>query len=60
MGYSSGVIAIKGNHLDKADRLFSTFDYIDNGESKNYSTWSEAGKYLDDNYFDYANRDIAL
>ncbi len=60
MGYSIGVIAIKGNHLDKADRLFSTFDYIDNGESQNYSTWSEATKFLDDNYFDYASRDIAL
>jgi hypothetical protein len=34
MGNSIGVIAIKGNHLDKADRLFNTFDYIDNGESK--------------------------
>jgi hypothetical protein len=27
---------------------------------KNYSTWSKAGKFLDENYFDYANRDIAL
>ena len=60
MGYSIGLIAIKGNHLDKTDRLFSTFDYIDNGESKTYTTWDEAGKFLDDNYFDYANRDIAL
>lgn len=43
MGYSIGVIAIRGNHLDKEDKLFSTFDYIDNNESKNYSTWTETG-----------------
>jgi hypothetical protein len=60
MGYSIGLIAIKGNHLDKTDKLFSTFDYIDNGESKTYTTWDEAGKFLDDNYFEYTNRDIAL
>jgi len=60
MGYSIGVIAIKGNHLDKADRLFSTFDYIDSGENKTYTTWTEAATFLDDNYFEYANREIAL
>lgn len=51
---------MKGNHLDKTDRIFSTFDYIDNGENKNYSTWSDATTFLDDNYLEYANRDIAL
>ena len=60
MGYSIGLIAIKGNHFDKTDKLFSTFDYADNGESKTYTTWDEAGKFLDNNYFEYANRDIAL
>jgi hypothetical protein len=60
MGYSIGLIAIKGNHLDKTDRLFSTFDYIDSGEGKTYTTWTEAGTFLDNNYFEYANRDIAL
>ena len=60
MGYSIGVIAIRGNNLDKADKLFSTFDYIDNNESKTYSTWAEAREFLDGNYFEYANKDIAL
>lgn len=60
MGYSIGVIAIRGNHLDKADKLFSTLDYIDNNESKTYSTWAEAREFLDGNYFEYANKDIAL
>lgn len=60
MGYSIGVIAIKGNHLDKTDKLFSTFDYIDNNESKSYSTWTEAQNFLDSNYFEYTHKDIAL
>jgi hypothetical protein len=60
MGYSIGVIAIKGNHLDKTDKLFSTFDYIDNSEGKSYSTWAEAQNFLNDNYFEYANKDMAL
>jgi hypothetical protein len=60
MGYSIGVMAIKGDHLQKADRLFGMFDYVDTEEDKNYSTWTEAVNFLDDNYFEYANRDIAL
>jgi hypothetical protein len=60
MGHSIGLIAIKGNHLAKTDRLFSTFDYIDNGDSKTYTTWTEAVNFVDDNYVEYANRDIAL
>ncbi len=60
MGYSIGLIAIKGNHSDKIDKLFNAFDYAEGGDTKQYSTWAEAVKFLNDNYFEYANREISL
>jgi len=60
MGFSMGVIAIKGNHLDKADMVFGAFGYADISASKVYNTWAEAALYLSNNYFDYTTRDVAL
>lgn len=54
------IIAIKGNYSDKANELFSAFDYVDNGKSKTYFTWTEAENFLGDNYFEYTSQDVAL
>lgn len=60
MEFSIGIIAIKGDHLDKVEKIFNAFDYVDKGDDKTFKTWSEAGQYLFDKYFEHSNRDIAL
>jgi hypothetical protein len=60
MGFSIGVIAIKGDHLYNVENLFDVFDYVDDKNDKAFNKWSQAGSYLFDNYADFTNKDIAL
>lgn len=60
MGYSKSIIAIKGNHVDKADQIFKTFKYFDLGNDKQFGNWPDAASYLFDNFMKLAEDDIAI
>lgn len=60
MGYSNSIIAIKGNHIDKADQIFKTFKYFDLGNDKQFGNWPDAASYLFDNFLKLTNEDIAI
>ncbi len=60
MGFSNGIIAIKGDHLNRAEEIFRIFNYIDLKKDKSYHSWDQASEYLFENYFDLANKEIAL
>jgi hypothetical protein len=60
MGYSNTFIAIKGTHVERAKEIFGIFNYIDNGNDKIFADWSKASRFLLENYFEYANKDISL
>lgn len=60
MSTSINIIALKGNHLDKAASLFETFNYIDNNNDIRFDSWDKAANYLFDNYFEFANKQVSL
>ena len=60
MSYSNSIIGIKGNHLNRLNEIFETFNYIDLNNDKRFDSLDELENYLFKNYFDYANRKIAL
>ncbi|MCZ4242781.1 hypothetical protein [Pedobacter punctiformis] len=53
-------IAIKGNFFDKADEIFQAFKYIDTKQDKQFVDWQTFNDYLYDNYFELANKEIAI
>jgi hypothetical protein len=57
---TTGIIAIKGNHLDKSNEIFKQFRYIDLNNDKQFVSGDKALNYLFDNYFEYSKKDIAL
>jgi len=60
MGFSNGIIAIKGDHLKRAEEIFKIFNYVDLKKDTAYHSWDQASEYLFENYFDLANKEIAL
>lgn len=54
------IIIIRGNHLDKVSVIFECFKYNDLGQDKTFDNTDKFNEYLFDNYFDFANREIAL
>lgn len=60
MGLSIGIIAVKGDHLGKTDKIAEAFDYIDTSNDRSFSTWKPAAEFLFDNYADFANRHLAI
>jgi hypothetical protein len=57
---TNSFIAIKGNFLDRADEIFATFKYLDTVQDKQFNNWQEFNDYLYDNYFEFANKEIAI
>jgi hypothetical protein len=57
---TNSFITIKGNHFDRADDIFSVFKYIDTKQDKQFDDWQTFNDYLFNNYFEFANREIAL
>ena len=57
---TNSIIAIKGNHLDKVSSIFATFNYIDNKADKQFDSVDNAVAYLSDNYFSFADKNIAI
>ena len=57
---TNSFIAIKGNHFDRADDIFSVFKYIDTKQDKQFDDWQTFNDYLFDNYFDFANSEVAI
>jgi hypothetical protein len=57
---TNSIIAIKGNHLDKATSVFETFNYVDKENDKQFDSWDKAASYLFDNYFEFANKEISI
>jgi hypothetical protein len=53
-------IEIKGNHLDKVANIFECFKYNDLDQDKTFDNAEKFNKYLFDNYFELANREISL
>lgn len=53
-------IAIKGNFLDKANEIFNDFQYGDAFKEQQFDEWQAFNDYLFDNYFDFANKGIAI
>ena len=60
MSTSINIIALKGNHLDKATSVFETFNYVDNNNDKQFDSWDKAASYLYDNYTDFADKEISI
>ena len=54
------IIAIKGNHLEKINDIFEVLRYIDTNQNKEFDDWNQFNDYLINNYYDYANKEIAL
>lgn len=57
---TTSIIAIKGNHLEKTADIFECFMYDDMNQEKTFDNLDKFNKYLLDNYFEFANREIAL
>lgn len=57
---TNSFIAIKGNHLDRADEIFSLFKYIDTKQDKQFDNWQTYNAYLFDNYFNFANNEVSI
>ena len=57
---TNSFIAIKGNHFDRADEIFSLFKYIDTKQDKQFDDWQTFNDYLFDNYFELANNEVAI
>src|SRR5690554_5163662 len=57
---TNSFIAIKGKHFDRADEIFSVFKYIDTKQDKQFDDWQTFNEYLFDNYFEFANNEVAI
>lgn len=57
---TNSFIAIKGNFFDKAGEIFTTFKYVDTEQDKQFDNWQNFNDYLFDNYFELANKEIAI
>lgn len=57
---TNSFIAIKGNHFDRAEEIFSVFKYIDTKQDKQFDNWQNFNDYLFDNYFEFANKEVAI
>ncbi len=57
---TNSAIIIKGNHLDKVSEIFECFKYNDLGQDRAFENADKFNEYLFDNYFEFANREIAL
>ncbi len=57
---TNSFIAIKGNHFDRAEEIFSVFKYIDTKQDKQFDDWQTFNDYLFDNYFEFANNEVAM
>jgi hypothetical protein len=57
---TNSIIAIKGNHLNKATSIFETFNYVDNKNDKQFDSWDKTARYLFDNYFELANKKLSI
>lgn len=53
-------IAIKGNNFEKADEIFSVFQYVDTKQDKQWNDWQIFNDYLFENYFEFANNEVAI
>ena len=52
-------IAIKGNHLHNQE-LFGFFNYDDLQQDLRFTHWQQMDDFLQDNYFEYANKGITI
>jgi hypothetical protein len=50
MSLSTGLLAIKGQHLDKLSEIFSFFKLVDTGSDKTLNNWDEAIALIDEEY----------
>ncbi len=57
---TNSFIAIKGNHFDKADDIFSAFKYIDTKQDKHFVEWQTFNDYLFDNYIEFTKNEVAI
>ncbi len=57
---TNSFIAIKGNYFGRADEIFSVFKYIDTKQDKQFDDWQTFNDYLFDNYFEFANNEVAI
>ncbi len=57
---TNSFIAIKGNFLNNADKIFQSFKYIDTNQDKQFDDWQTFNNYLYNNYFELANKKIAI
>lgn len=57
---TNSLIAIKGNHLDNMTSVFETFNYVDNKNDKQFDSWDKAARYLFDNYFELASKELSI
>ncbi|HTJ48745.1 MAG TPA: hypothetical protein VL443_04760 [Cyclobacteriaceae bacterium] len=57
---TNSFIAIKGNFFDRSDEIFNIFKYVDTKQDKQFDDWQTFNDYLFDNYFDFANRELAI
>ena len=57
---TNSFIAIKGNFLNKMDEIFKTFEYVDTNQDKHFNEWQKFNDYLLDNYFELANKEMAI
>ncbi len=57
---TNSFIAIKGNFFDKAGEIFTTFKYVDTKQDIQFDDWHTFNNYLSDNYFELANKEIAI
>jgi hypothetical protein len=44
---TTGLVAIKGNHMDKLSEIFSFFRLVDSKEDSIYSNWEEVCKFFE-------------
>jgi hypothetical protein len=57
---TNSIIVIKGNYLNKVANIFECFKYNDLDQDKTFDNAMKFNEYLFDNYFEFANREIAL
>lgn len=57
---TNSFIAIKGEHLNKAEDIFQTFKYSDTCRDRQFTDWESFDNYLLDNYFEFAENEIVL
>lgn len=57
---TNSIIIIRGNHLDKVSEIFECFKYNDLDQDRAFENVDKFNEYLFDNYFEFANREIAL